>query len=122
MSTTVQLPSSLRQRIAAVARRVRLLRAVRGLSLVLVLLALTAGAAAMADYWLDLPAATRQAVFSAWTGLGLIAFLSFVVLPLGRRLHSVRRRRLEYHRNRLHQRRHRRRGVLQPRADLDRDQ
>jgi hypothetical protein len=86
MSTNVTLPPSLRQRIAAVARRVRLLRAARGLALVVLLLAGTAGAAALADFGLDLPANVRQAVFASWLGLGAVAFLGAVVFPLFRRL------------------------------------
>lgn len=86
MTTTVTLPPAMRQRIAAVARRARLLRAVRGLSLCVLVLALTGGAAALADYFLDLPAATRQIVFSSWAGLGLVTLLGAVVVPLCRRL------------------------------------
>jgi hypothetical protein len=86
MSTNVTLPPSLRQRIAAVARRVRLLRAARGLSLVVLLLAVTAGAAAVADFGFDLPANVRQVVFASWFGLGAVAFLAAVLFPLARRL------------------------------------
>jgi hypothetical protein len=70
MSTTVQLPSSLRQRIAALAQRIRLLRAVRGLSLLILVLGLAAGAAMTADFLLDgaLPDVVRRIDVLAWFG------------------------------------------------------
>ncbi len=55
MSATITLPLSLRSRIAAIRRRARLLRAVRGLGLLVLVLALSGAAAVFADYWLDLP-------------------------------------------------------------------
>jgi hypothetical protein len=61
MSTTVQLPSTLQDRIAAVARRVRVMRTVRGINLLMLALSLVAGAALLADLLLDgaLPASVR---------------------------------------------------------------
>ena len=53
--------------------------------LVLVLV-LTGGAALLADFWLDLPALTRQAAFSAWVALGGAVLLLGILLPLCRRL------------------------------------
>jgi hypothetical protein len=86
MSTTVTLPPSLTRRIGALARRVRRLRALRGAAVLLAVLALTAAAALVADYLLDLPQRVRLGVFSAWASLGIAALLTGVLLPLCRRL------------------------------------
>ena len=75
MATAVALPSGLRNRIAAVARRVRRLRFLRGLSLLVLLLTLGFGAALVADFFLDLSSPVRIGIFSAWAGLGLIVFV-----------------------------------------------
>ena len=69
---TVALPPDLRNRIAAVAHRVRRLRFLRGLGLLCVILALGFGAALLADYFFDLPSAVRIGVLapgaaSAWS-------------------------------------------------------
>jgi hypothetical protein len=86
MATAVALPSSLRNRIAAVAHRVRRLRFLRGLSLLILILTLGFGAALLADFFLDLSSLVRIGIFSAWAGVGLIVFLFGLLLPLGRRL------------------------------------
>src|SRR5579872_377040 len=84
--TTINLSPTLRNRIAEVARRVRLLRALRGISLLVLVTVLTGGAALLADYLLDLPSIVRMALFSTWCGLGLTTFLFGLVRPLCRPL------------------------------------
>jgi hypothetical protein len=86
MATAVALPPGLRNRIAAVAHRVRWLRFLRGLSLLVLLLTVGFGAALVADFFLDLSSPMRVGIFCAWAGLGLIVFLFGLLLPLGRRL------------------------------------
>ena len=91
MSTTVQLPSSLRQRIVSLAQRIRLLRGVRGLSLLVLVLGLTAAAAMTADFLLDgaLPDTIRRINITVWSGIGLTLLLVGLILPLLRRLDSA---------------------------------
>src|SRR5690242_13483274 len=89
MSTTGTLPLTLRSRIAGLGRRVRLLRTIRGVSLLVLVAALTAGAALLADCWLELPALARQTAFSAWLSLTLGTLLFGLVLPLFRRLEPL---------------------------------
>jgi hypothetical protein len=86
--STITLPSTLRNRIARVGRRVRLLRAVRGLSLLVLVLSLGAAAAVGADLLLGqtLPPAVRAANLGAWAGLGALTLLFGTVVPLCRRL------------------------------------
>jgi hypothetical protein len=83
------LTPSLRSRLAAVARRVRLLRVVRGLSLVALALLLAGAAALLADYLVALPAAVRLALFGGWVALGAGTLLVGLVLPLSRRLEAA---------------------------------
>src|SRR5262249_38132253 len=61
-------------------------RALRGVSLVLLLLALTAGTALAADALLGLPAWVRIGLFTGWLGLGVAALLGALILPLSRPL------------------------------------
>src|SRR5690348_9200179 len=89
MSTTVSLPPTLRHRIAGLGRRVRLLRVVRGVSLLLLAAVVTAGAALLADFWLELPVLARQVWFSVWLSLSLVTLLLGLVLPLFRRLEPL---------------------------------
>jgi hypothetical protein len=89
MSTTITLPASLRTRIAAIRRRARLLRAVRGLGLLVISLALSGAAAILADYGLDLSPLIRQVLFSVWLGLGAGLLLLGVVVPLCRRIDAT---------------------------------
>lgn len=86
---TVALPPDLRNRIAAVAHRVRRLRFLRGLGLLCVILALGFGAALLADYFFDLPSAVRIGVLCAWGGLGLVVFFAGLVLPMMRRFDAA---------------------------------
>src|SRR5262249_29693429 len=83
---TADLPSTLRRHLSAVAARVRLLRALRGLSVLVLTLALLGGAALLADYFLGLPAAVRVGLSGAWAGLGLGLLVFGVVVPLTRRI------------------------------------
>jgi hypothetical protein len=85
-ANTAALTPSLRSRLAAVARRVRLLRVVRGLSLVALALLLTGAAEMLADYLLALPAPVRLALCAGWFLLGAGTLLVGLVLPLSRRL------------------------------------
>jgi hypothetical protein len=91
MSTTIPLPPTLQERIAGVARRVRVLRAVRGVSLLVLVLALTAGAALLADFLLDgnLPVAIRGVNLALWTALGSLLLTACLVLPLRRKLDAA---------------------------------
>ena len=89
MSATITLPPSLRTRIAAIRRRARLLRAVRGFGLLVIVLALSGAAAGIADYGLSLPPLTRQIVFSVWIGVGVGLLLFGVVVPLCRRIDAT---------------------------------
>ena len=86
MATAVVLPTSLRNRIAAVAHRVRRLRFLRGLSLLTLILTLGFGAALLTDFFLELSTPVRIGIFGAWAALGLIVFVFGLMLPLGRRL------------------------------------
>ena len=86
MSATVTLPSSLRTRLTAIHRRLRFLRAVRGLGLLVVVLGLFAATTVLADRWLDLSALTRQILFSVWLVVGVGLLLRSVVAPLFRRI------------------------------------
>ena len=86
MATAVALPTGLRNRIAAVARRVRRLRFLRGLSLLVLLLTVGFGAALAADFFLDLSSPVRIGIFGAWAGLGLIVFVFGLLAPMSRRL------------------------------------
>src|SRR5439155_21513442 len=88
MSTSLTLSPTLRARLAAVARRVRLLRAARGLSLCVLVLALTAGVALLADYLSGqgLPTLLRQITLATWLALGAVILVGGLVLPLCRRL------------------------------------
>src|SRR5439155_16903415 len=75
MSMTLDLSATLRGKLASVARRVRLLRAVRGTALLLLTLAVTAGLALLADYAFTLAPVLRGILLALWVGLG-----SFVAL------------------------------------------
>lgn len=86
MSSHVALPSSLTTRLQEVARRVRWLRVVRGLSVLVLLLSLTAAVALLGDYYLELSALTRQIVLTTWLTLGSLVGLITLLIPLGRKL------------------------------------
>jgi hypothetical protein len=86
MSTVAVLPSTLREKLTAMARRVRLLRAVRGFSVLTLTLALVAAAALTADAWLDLPVFVRRVLLACWCGLGVGLALFGILVPLCRRI------------------------------------
>src|SRR5262249_31839160 len=73
-------------RLDAVARRVLLLRLVRGLCLVAIVLLCTATSAMLADHLLKIPAALRLLLLFGWFVIGAAALLVGVVLPLCRGL------------------------------------
>lgn len=85
MSTTQRLSPALHHRLASVARRARLVGAVRGVSRFVLILTLVGGAALLADAWLDLPLLVRRAWFSAWFGIGMTAVVTGILRPLFRR-------------------------------------
>jgi hypothetical protein len=89
MSATLALPRSLRSRLTALQRRVRLLRVVRGFALLVVVLGVSAAAALLADYWLDLPALARRILFRVWLGEGVVLGLLSLIVPLCRRLDAA---------------------------------
>ncbi len=86
MSKNLTLPAELTTRLQAVAKRVRLLRVIRGLSLLVLVMSLTAGAAILADHLLELPALVRQIVFSLWMSLGSLLGMLALLVPLSRKL------------------------------------
>ncbi len=86
MSTVAGLPPTVRAKLADAARHLRFLRLVRGLSLLVAVLALAGGAALLADAVFELPAFVRLGLLAAW-GLLAVAFAVFgLVLPQCRRL------------------------------------
>ena len=86
MATVAVLPPALRAKIDAVVRHVRLLRAVRGLSVLLLVLALSGGLALLADAAFDLPWAARAALLAVWCLLAVGLAIVGLVIPLSRRL------------------------------------
>src|SRR5579884_3240790 len=89
MSATITLPASLRARLAALRWRIRLLWALGGFALLIVAISFLAAAAMLADYWLDLPAHTRQIVFLTWLAAALAWLLWGVMVPLCRRIDTA---------------------------------
>src|SRR5262245_7964847 len=86
MSMTLDLSSTLRGKVASVARRIRLLRAVRGTALLLLTLAITASLALLADYAFTLSPLVRGILFALWVGLGSFVALFGLILPVQRSL------------------------------------
>lgn len=80
---SMTLPPALHQRLAGVAGRVRRMHLVRGVSLLVLVLAALAGGALLADYLLreSLPAAARGAILAVWLGMG-----ATLLVGLARRL------------------------------------
>ncbi|MFL5241446.1 MAG: hypothetical protein ACJ8FY_05005 [Gemmataceae bacterium] len=89
MSTNAALPSSLQSKLDSLARYMRALRALRGACWLLLLLSLVAGAAVLADAWLELPSAVRVALLATWLGLGIGAAVLGLIVPLVRRLENA---------------------------------
>ena len=86
MSSVAVLPSTLRDKLDAAARRIRMLRAVRGACLLFLALLCFAAAALAADQWLELAAGVRRALFFAWVGVGVNIALFALIVPLIRRI------------------------------------
>ena len=86
MATVNVLPASLREKLDAVARHVRYLHTVRGVCLTLLVLALAAGMALLADAVLELGTAIRVALLGGWLVLALALLVFGLVIPLSRRL------------------------------------
>lgn len=84
--STAALPPPLRDKLAALAWRVRRLRAVRGVSVLLLVLAVTLGGALLADAWLGLPALVRGGLLLGWVGLGTAIAGTSLAIPLVRRI------------------------------------
>jgi hypothetical protein len=82
MSSTAVLPASLRDKLDAAAYRIRVFRAVRGLSLLALALLLLAAMALAADAWLDLAANVRRALFFIWVGAGTSIAIFTLIVPL----------------------------------------
>src|SRR5262245_56821111 len=74
MSMTVQLPASLRDRLGALASRVRLLRGLRGLCVLVLVRALTAAVAIGTDWVVGgrLPIRVRGITLAVWSVLGIL--------------------------------------------------
>src|SRR5947209_19242590 len=89
--SAVRLPATLRHQLTGLALRVRLLRAVRGSSLLALVLAVTAAAMLLADYLTPagLPPLVRQLNLAVWFALGSGTFLLALAYPLLRRLRSA---------------------------------
>lgn len=86
MSSVAVLPSTVRDKLTAAARRVRLLRAVRGLSVLTFSLILVAAVVMVADAYLGLPTLLRQVLLASWCGVGVGIGLFGVLLPLCRHI------------------------------------
>ncbi len=89
MSATITLPASLHARLAALRWRIRLLRAVGGFALLIVVFSFLAASAMLADYWLDLPTQTRQIVLVTWLAVMIAWLLRGVIVPLCRRIDAA---------------------------------
>src|SRR5262245_21963242 len=74
MATTLPLPGALRHRLIAVARRVRRLHVLRGVSILVLALAATVNLAILTDLVLReaLPGAVRAALLVGWVGLAVL--------------------------------------------------
>jgi hypothetical protein len=86
MATAAALSPTLRSRIEQVADRIRMMRVVRGVSFLVLVLAVTGGMALLADYVIELPGLVRVFLFIGWFGLGAACFMGGLVTPLRQRL------------------------------------
>jgi hypothetical protein len=86
VSTSVSLPPALRTKIDLLARRVRLLRAVRGVSLLVLVLVLLTGVAFLADYAFDLPPLALAAALALLAAAASLVAVFALVIPLCRPL------------------------------------
>jgi hypothetical protein len=89
MAASVSLPGILHKRLRATARRIRLLRALHGLSLLVLVLTLTGATAVLVDFRLGLPADVRQVLFTTWLGVSFLMLCFGVLLPQCRRLDAA---------------------------------
>src|SRR5258708_1134548 len=89
MSTALTLSTCLRGKLNTVAGRIRRLRLLRGASLLLLTVLVTAAAAFLADGLLYLPAAVRTGLLAGWAGLGALVALFGVLLPVCRSLNPT---------------------------------
>ena len=76
------LPRALEGKLDELAHHVRRLRLLRGLSRLALALFLTAVAAVVCDYALDLSAAGRAALLVGWAAIGAVAAWRFVLRPV----------------------------------------
>src|SRR5262245_16852235 len=85
MNKPAGLPPTLRAKLAALTRRIRLLRAVRGLCLLALALVLLLGGLFLVDVLQPLPAAVLRGALLGIAGVTGLAVLFGLVLPLCRR-------------------------------------
>src|SRR5438876_9611661 len=86
MSTIAALPASLRDKMTSLSRRIRLLRAVRGTSILLLVLLFLAGSALAADYAFNFPPLVLRLTLATLLGVGGLVTLLGLIVPLCRRL------------------------------------
>jgi hypothetical protein len=86
MATIAALPSTLRDKLTSLSRRIRLLRALRGTSLLLLVLLLLGGSALLVDHFLTLPELVLRITLAGLVGIGVLATFVGLLLPLCRRL------------------------------------
>jgi hypothetical protein len=86
MATVAALPSTLRDKLAALKSRIRLLRAVRGFSLVALVVLVLGGSALAADHFLTLPLPALQVILGALAAVAVGTILFGVIVPLCRRI------------------------------------
>jgi hypothetical protein len=86
MPASAALPPSLYRKIHSLARRVRIVRALRGGGLLLVALVVPMGAALLTDYGFGLPSSVRLALLLSWGVLGIALAVRGIVLPFCRKL------------------------------------
>src|SRR5262245_25269281 len=86
MATLPSLPAALRDRLTAVARRIRFLRLIHGLSILVLVLTLTGAVCLVADWALHLDALFRVGLLAGWLMVGGVTALFAVVRPQFRRL------------------------------------
>ena len=83
--TARSLPRPLRAGLARVGRRLRSVRAIRGLGTLLLVAAGVAAVAMAADFLRPLPTRARWIAWGAWIGAGVVVCLTGIAWPLIRR-------------------------------------
>jgi hypothetical protein len=86
MSTVAALPPIIHGKLARLARRIYRLRTVRGLSRLLLVMAVTAAGALLADAFFELSGPLRELLLAAWMALGVFIAATDLILPLRRSL------------------------------------